>query len=263
MDVEFDVTNQIVTRTDKNKTVNYSDDYLRLCFDFKTEDWSATSKFLLVWQDDEVYRFGLTEDNFVVPDELLTKNKLVFSIYGVTQTYRITTPKVLVKLLESGYTTDIADFNPEDFSQDIVEEIYSAINLKSDIGHTHTKSQITDFSHNHDERYYTESEMDTLLSGKANSTHTHTKNQITDFTHTHTKSDITDWSHNHDERYYTETEVQTLLTELKGNIENKIKLTVNKTIIQDDETATLTAKVKQDGFVVEGATIKFYSVTEE
>ena len=28
-------------------------------------------------------------------------------------------------------------------------------------------------SHNHDDRYYTESEMDTKLSGKANSSHTH------------------------------------------------------------------------------------------
>ena len=37
-------------------------------------------------------------------------------------------------------------------------------------GHTHTKSQITDFAHNHDERYYTESEIDSKLSDKANAT---------------------------------------------------------------------------------------------
>lgn len=30
--------------------------------------------------------------------------------------------------------------------------------------HTHTKSQITDFAHNHDDRYYTETEIDTKLS---------------------------------------------------------------------------------------------------
>ena len=36
-------------------------------------------------------------------------------------------------------------------------------------------------SHNHDDRYYTESEVDTALNGKANSSHTHTKSQITDF----------------------------------------------------------------------------------
>lgn len=33
-------------------------------------------------------------------------------------------------------------------------------------------------THNHDERYYTESEMNTKLNGKANSSHTHTKDQV-------------------------------------------------------------------------------------
>lgn len=75
----------------------------------------------------------------------------------------------------------------------------------SKMGHTHTKAEITDFAHNHndlyygkseidsklngksntghthDDRYYTETEMDSKLSGKANSSHTHTKSQITDF----------------------------------------------------------------------------------
>lgn len=36
-------------------------------------------------------------------------------------------------------------------------------------------------SHTHDDRYYTENEINTKLNGKANSSHTHTKNQITDF----------------------------------------------------------------------------------
>ena len=38
--------------------------------------------------------------------------------------------------------------------------------------------QIT--THNHDDRYYTETEIDTKLVGKANTTHTHTKSQISD-----------------------------------------------------------------------------------
>lgn len=39
--------------------------------------------------------------------------------------------------------------------------------------HTHTKSQISDFSHNHDDRYYTETEIDTLIGGKSPTSHTH------------------------------------------------------------------------------------------
>ena len=56
-----------------------------------------------------------------------------------------------------------------------------AISGKADKNHTHTKSEITDFDHTHDDRYYTESEIDTKLSGKSDTGHTHTKSQITDF----------------------------------------------------------------------------------
>ena len=56
-----------------------------------------------------------------------------------------------------------------------------AISGKADKSHTHIKSEITDFDHTHDDRYYTESEVDTKLSGKADKIHTHTKSQITDF----------------------------------------------------------------------------------
>lgn len=47
--------------------------------------------------------------------------------------------------------------------------VKSALDGKSDTGHTH------------DDRYYTESEINTQLNAKANSSHTHTKSQITDF----------------------------------------------------------------------------------
>ena len=57
--------------------------------------------------------------------------------------------------------------------------------------HGHTISEITGLkdtldgkassNHTHDDRYYTESEIDNKLSGKANISHTHTTSQITDF----------------------------------------------------------------------------------
>lgn len=40
-------------------------------------------------------------------------------------------------------------------------------------GHTHSKSDITDFDHNHDNRYYTETEVNNLLANKSNTDHTH------------------------------------------------------------------------------------------
>lgn len=46
-------------------------------------------------------------------------------------------------------------------------------------GHTHTKAEITDFAHTHDDRYYTETEIDSKLSGKAASSHKHAAADIT------------------------------------------------------------------------------------
>lgn len=56
-----------------------------------------------------------------------------------------------------------------------VNTLQQDINGKSNIGHKHTKSEITDFptsmtptAHTHDDRYYTESEIDTKLNSKLN-----------------------------------------------------------------------------------------------
>ena len=68
--------------------------------------------------------------------------------------------------------------------------IYDALSGKSDTGHNHdsryyTESEIdtllagkSDVSHNHDSRYYTESEVDTLLSGKSDTSSTYTSAQV-------------------------------------------------------------------------------------
>ena len=68
-----------------------------------------------------------------------------------------------------------------------VGAVNNGLNGKANSSHTHSKSEITDFAHNHDDRYYTEDEVDDALSGKS------------------------DTGHTHDDRYYTETETDTLL----------------------------------------------------
>lgn len=75
--------------------------------------------------------------------------------------------------------------------------VTNALNGKANSSHSHSISNITnlqstldsksDTGHNHDDRYYTETEMNTKLNGKANSSHTHTASQISDLTvSTHT-----------------------------------------------------------------------------
>lgn len=71
-------------------------------------------------------------------------------------------------------------------------------------------------SHTHDDRYYTESEVDSKLSGKANATHTHTVANVTNLQETidGLEADIAgkaNATHTHDDRYFTETEITTKL----------------------------------------------------
>ena len=64
-------------------------------------------------------------------------------------------------------------------------------------------------SHTHDDRYYTESEVNTKLSGKADTSHTHDDRYYTESEVNTKLSGKADTSHTHDDRYYTESEIDT------------------------------------------------------
>jgi len=148
-------------------------------------------------------------------------------------------------------------------------EVSTLLAGKSDVSHTHDLSEITDAgtaashdvpssgdaasgevvkgddsrltdprtptTHYHDDRYYTESETDSLLAGKASSSHTHTLSDVTDAgtaaaldvpSSGDAASDevvkgndsrLTDprapTTHYHDDRYYRESEMDLLLAD--------------------------------------------------
>ena len=66
-------------------------------------------------------------------------------------------------------------------------------------------------SHTHDDRYYTESEMNTKLNGKANASHTHDDRYYTESEMNTKLNGKANASHTHDDRYYTESEMNTKL----------------------------------------------------
>ena len=90
-------------------------------------------------------------------------------------------------------------------------------NSKANASHTHNYAAA---GHTHDDRYYTESEVDSKLGGKANSSHTHddryyTESEVNSMlsgkansNHTHNYAAS---GHTHDDRYYTESEVDSKL----------------------------------------------------
>lgn len=90
----------------------------------------------------------------------------------------------------SGTTTIVVTVADDSHSHTIstVTGLQAALDGKQPVGsyaaasHTHTTSQITDLSSyiGFDARYYTETEVNTLLSGKANTSHTHVATDISD-----------------------------------------------------------------------------------
>lgn len=123
--------------------------------------------------------------------------------------------------------------------------------------------------------------IDGVISVKKNvfafKTHTHSKSDITDFAHTHVESDITDlkdYALNEDvptrvselendsgfvndlSDYYTKAEVDELIFDLN----NKVVLTGDKSIMQVDEVLDLTVKIKEDGFMADNKDVFFYEV---
>lgn len=89
-------------------------------------------------------------------------------------------------------------------------------------------SDFAEAIHSHDDRYYTETEMDGMLANKSNTNHSHAFSAITSrpttvsgygITDTHTKTEVnnllsgkSDNSHTHDDRYYTESEIDTKMS---------------------------------------------------
>lgn len=230
MDITFQVKNQIIRRTDNNSIVQLSENYLCLKFSF-TDDWNDLVKFILIKTSEGTTRIALVDDSVVIPAEFLDSDKLNFSVYGVVSendtVTRITTNKVGLILFDTGYTSKYTE-TIERTETDLVEEIYLAIDKKSD-----------------------KTYVDAALEGKS------------DVGHTHVKSDITDFSHNHDERYYTESEVDEIIENVRHDLNNRLLVGSDRDVMQTGDKADITAYVVKDGMPQNNKPVYFYAIGEE
>ena len=215
MDLTFDVSNQIVTRTDSNKSVNFSENYLKLVFTFKTQDWTGLDKYVYFKADDGDYRFELENNELIVPSVVLTGNRITFGLFGESENVvRITTNLVIIRLIDSHFTDGGVAI------LDRIDELYaikvSYTDVVDDLTHTDTDKPLSakqgKVLKDTVDTKANSSDMTTALAGKSDVGHHHSKSDIVDFGHTHTKSEITDFAHNHDDRYYTETETDEKLS---------------------------------------------------
>jgi len=145
----------------------------------------------------------------------------IFSDQPIRGTYQEGTPDIAYSTSTLFYDESWSGNNTYDVAAPAPLRLNQVNSARIDGLRTKKQSQFDSryaaISHTHDDRYYTESEIDTKLATKAASSHTHA---ISDVTGLQSALDgkqaagsyLTSLpSHNHDDRYYTESEVDSLL----------------------------------------------------
>ena len=128
MDLEFTINNQTLKRTDSNKPVDYSNEYLKCQFDFLSDDWEDLGKFAIFRTGDKNYRVAINDGECIVPFDALQVNQFALTVYGIDGDTRITTNLVYIKLGKSGFVTEYDEssyFNP-----DMTEELLDMVEQK-------------------------------------------------------------------------------------------------------------------------------------
>lgn len=128
MDLEFTINNQTLKRTDSEKPVDWSNEYLQCSFDFKTDDWEPMGKFAIFKTGKLNFRVAINDDECIVPFDALQYNQFALTLYGIDGDTRITTNLVYIKLGKSGFVTEYDEssyFNP-----DMTEELLDLVEQK-------------------------------------------------------------------------------------------------------------------------------------
>ena len=90
MKLEFKIENQSLIRTDDNKAVDLSNNYLECSFSF-SEDWDDFAKFVIFRCNKKSYRVAINDETCLVPYDVLKADKFIITVYGVKEDVRITT----------------------------------------------------------------------------------------------------------------------------------------------------------------------------
>lgn len=197
---------------------------------------------------DDKYSIEKVNANTVIIDAQIKANADAI----VTKQPKITTASAIYDLLGSSLPSDrVTITNP---SGKITASTVTVTELGYLSGVTGSvQTQLNDKaqkSHTHDDRYYTESEIDAKLKTKQDSLtidsglSSSSTNPVQNKTITEALGDKANKSHNHDDRYYTESEVDTKLGDyyVKTTVDAKIDAKLGKS-----DNAVSSTKATQDG----------------
>ena len=132
MKLEFKIENQSLTRTDDNKAVDLSNNYLECGFSF-SEDWDDFARFVIFRCNKKSYRVAINDETCLVPYDVLKADKFLITVYGVKEDVRITTNYLWIHLRKSAFVDEYDEssyFNPDMTEEllDIVEQkVYTSV----------------------------------------------------------------------------------------------------------------------------------------
>ena len=95
MNLEFEIVNQSLKRTDSEKPADYSNEYLKCIFNFESDDWESMGKFAIFKAGTLNYRVAINDGECIVPFDALQHNRFALTVYGVDGEVRITTNIIL------------------------------------------------------------------------------------------------------------------------------------------------------------------------
>lgn len=122
--LQFEITNQVIKRTDTFRVVADSKDYLYAKFTILTDDWGDGQKTAIFIQDENSYRVLLDANGeCLVPWEVLINNAVVrVSVFSGT---RVTANYAQIFVEESGYVDNA--IYPDNPTPTVYEEIIAMI----------------------------------------------------------------------------------------------------------------------------------------
>lgn len=130
MNISFEVTNQIIKRTDENKVVADSRNYLSAEFTF-TDEWQGTITAVFK-KDGTAYAVILDEENkCTVPWEVISEGRFSVSCFCGN---RVTANRAFVGVIASGYEEGETPSEPTpDVYAELVERTDNAVNAANTV----------------------------------------------------------------------------------------------------------------------------------
>lgn len=127
--IDYEIQNQLIRQvSEKPYLVNNSRNYLKLNFEFKSEDWKDLNKFIIFKitngfdKKTKNYIEVLGNENsssIIVPSYAIKNNFLIFTVFGENLDYRITTKEVVVVMKKTGYTNNVDIYDDDDLDINI------------------------------------------------------------------------------------------------------------------------------------------------